>query len=74
MKQKTNVQYDRNTDAMWIQTHKGAETDSKELAPGITVEYGKNGSVIGFEILRASEVLSPFLNQQRGIISNRQYA
>lgn len=74
MKQKTNVQYDRNTDAMWIRTRKGAEIDSEELAPGITVEYGRDRSVIGFEILRASEVLSPFLNQQKQLASGRQYA
>lgn len=65
MKKKTNVHYDRKTDAMWIRTQEGMENDSEEIAPGITVEFGRNRSVIGFEILRASEVLSPFLEQQK---------
>lgn len=74
MKQKTKVHYDPKVDAMWIRIHTGAETDSEELAPGITVEFGRNRSVIGFEILRASEVLSPFLDQQKVLASRRQYA
>ena len=28
-----------------------------ELAPGITLEYGDSGDVVGIEVLRASRVL-----------------
>ncbi|MBI5620528.1 DUF2283 domain-containing protein [Candidatus Gottesmanbacteria bacterium] len=74
MKKKTNVHYDSVADAMWIRTHEGMEIDSEELAPGITVEFDKNRSVIGFEILRASEVLSSFLDQRKAIASGSLHA
>ena len=31
---------------------------STEVAPGITLEYGKGGEIVGVEILRASRVLA----------------
>ena len=73
MKQKTNVYYDPKVDAVWIRTKSGVEADSEEVVPGVTVEFGKDGSVVGFEILRASQVLSPFVNQQKQI-TRTQYA
>lgn len=54
---KPKIYYDREVDALWILVNKGAEADSDEIAPGITVEYGKKGNVIGFEILNASSIL-----------------
>lgn len=57
MKQKPKVYYDKKVDALWIRVQKGAQADSKEVAPGMTVEYNAKGDIIGLEILNASSIL-----------------
>ena len=54
--QKTH--YDGTADVLYLVAAGGAVHRSAEVAPGITIEYGKDGEVIGLEILRASQVLA----------------
>ena len=50
--------YDATADVLYLVAAGGAVHRSAEVAPGITIEYGKDGEVIGLEILRASQVLA----------------
>ncbi len=49
--------YDRDSDSLYIILSKGVEEGFIELAPDINLELGKDGKVIGIEILKASRVL-----------------
>ncbi len=56
---KTNqkIYYDKKTDVLWFNIKKGAEEEYKEVAPGVGIELGKKGELLGIEILNASKVL-----------------
>lgn len=56
-KNKKRIYYDEKSDSLWLLIKSGPEYDSKEVAPGVYVELGKNGELLGIEILNASEVL-----------------
>lgn len=56
-KGKEKIYYDKKSDALWLFIKRGQEEEYKEIAPGINVELGKNGEVLGIEILNASKVL-----------------
>jgi uncharacterized protein YuzE len=49
--------YDHDSDSLYIIISKGVEEGFIELAPYINLELGKDGKVIGIEILKASRVL-----------------
>ncbi len=49
--------YDRDSDSLYIMISKGVEEGFIELAPDINLELGRDGKVIGIEILKASRVL-----------------
>lgn len=51
------IQYDRQSDTLSIVTRRGVEEQFIEVAPGVNVELGTKGQVLGIEILRASRVL-----------------
>lgn len=55
------VHYDSSTDVLYLVTHKGVETEFKEIIPGVNVELDEEGQVIGVEILGASQVLKNVL-------------
>ena len=50
--------YDGESDSLYIIVSKGSEEGFIEIAPDINLELGKNGKVIGIEILKAKRVLS----------------
>ena len=50
--------YDATMDVLYLVAAGGPIHRSTEVAPGITIEYGKDGEIIGLEILRASQVLA----------------
>ncbi|NOT01138.1 MAG: DUF2283 domain-containing protein [Phycisphaerales bacterium] len=50
--------YDATRDVLYLVAAGGPIHRSTEVAPGITLEYGKDGEVVGLEILRASQVLA----------------
>lgn len=60
-KPNQKVYHDKKTDVLWILVKSGPEEEHKEVAPGISVELGKNGELLGIEILDASKVLRPKL-------------
>lgn len=56
-KTKSKIYYDKKTDTLWFNIKSGLEEEYKEVAPGVGVELGKNGELLGIEILNASKVL-----------------
>lgn len=58
---KKVVNYDAEADVLAVYIGKGREEEFVEIAPNISVELDKRGSVIGFEILNASKILKPLL-------------
>lgn len=57
MKNKPIVNYDSDSDVLYIVAKKGVEESTLELSPGINVELDEDGKVIGIEILHASKTL-----------------
>ncbi len=60
-KAKQKIYYDKKTDVLWFNIKSGPEEEYREVTPGISVELGKNGELLGIEILDASKVLGPKL-------------
>jgi len=54
---KSIVNYDPSTDALYIVTREGEEEEFVEISTGVNVELESEGSVIGIEILNASKAL-----------------
>ncbi|MFA5933427.1 MAG: DUF2283 domain-containing protein [Microgenomates group bacterium] len=46
--------YDPETDSLMIVFKEGAEDSYEEIAPGINMEFDKEGEVIGIEVLNVS--------------------
>lgn len=63
---KDKVFYDKRSDALWFLIKSGVEEEHREVAPGISVELGKNGELLGIEILNASKVVKPLLENTQG--------
>jgi len=59
MSKKSLVNYDYESDVLYIVAKKGMEEECIEIAPGINVELDDGGRVIGIEILNASKCLKP---------------
>lgn len=57
-KSKSVVNYDPNSDVLYVVTREGEEEEFVEVSPGVNVELDSEGRVIGIEILNASETLS----------------
>ena len=55
------VNYDPSTDALYIVTREGQEEEFVEISPGVNVELDSEGRVIGIEILNASKALSSII-------------
>ena len=51
------IYYDKDTDVLWLYIKKGAEEEHKEVMPGVSLELGEKGELLGIEILNASKVL-----------------
>lgn len=49
--------YDKKSDALWLLIKSGVEEEVKEVSPGVNVELGKNGELLGIEILNVSKVV-----------------
>jgi len=59
------VNYDQESDTLYLVTKKGAEEEHVELAPGVNIELDQNGKVIGVEILNASQILGSVVEKLR---------
>jgi uncharacterized protein YuzE len=55
---ESKVRYDAKTDVLYLVCDDGEICRSIEVSPGITIEFGDAGSILGIEILRASKVLT----------------
>ena len=51
------ARYDTDADVLYLVAGEGEIARSSEVAPGVSVEFGDGGNVVGVEILRASRVL-----------------
>jgi uncharacterized protein YuzE len=58
MMAESKVRYDAKADVLYLVCDEGEIARSIEVSPGITVEFGDAGNVLGVEILRASKVLT----------------
>ncbi|OGD87300.1 hypothetical protein A2164_04060 [Candidatus Curtissbacteria bacterium RBG_13_35_7] len=63
-KPKDKIYYDKKSDALWLLIKSGVEEEVKEVSPGINVELGNNGELLGIEILNASQVLSEKISKK----------
>ena len=51
------VSYDPETDSLIIAWRDEAIRESDEVRPGVIADFGHDGGVVRFEILRASQVV-----------------
>jgi uncharacterized protein YuzE len=51
------VTYDRETDTLVIALRETPIEESDEVRPGVIADFGKDGGVVRFEVLRASRVV-----------------
>ena len=56
---KPVINYDSESDVLYIANKESQEEECIEIAPGINAEIDEKGKVIGFEILNASSFLKP---------------
>ena len=49
------IVYDRETDTLVITLREARIEESDEIRPGVIVNFGYDGQIVRFEILRASE-------------------
>ncbi|MGE0638137.1 MAG: DUF2283 domain-containing protein [Bacteroidia bacterium] len=52
------VKYDKETDIMYIVFSEQKVKESDENKPGIILDYSKDGTIVGIEILDASKRMS----------------
>jgi len=58
MLSESKARYDADADVLYLMAAPGPINRSVEVAPGLTIEYGDEGNILGVEILRASKVLA----------------
>jgi uncharacterized protein YuzE len=51
------VMYDRETDSLIIALRDAPIRESAEVRPGVIADFGENGGVVRFEVLRASRAV-----------------
>lgn len=56
-KTEDKIFYDKKSDVLWLLVKSGQEYEHKEVSPGVSVELGKDGELLGIEILNASTIL-----------------
>jgi uncharacterized protein YuzE len=61
------VQYDPDTDTLTIRLRDERIKESDEVRPGVVVDYGYDGGVVRFEVLRASKVVEKTREMQFGV-------
>jgi uncharacterized protein YuzE len=47
---------------LWFLIKSGEEEEHREIAPGVSIELGKKGELLGIEILNASKVIKPLIS------------
>ena len=51
------VAYDRETDTLTITLREVRIRESEEVKPGVIADFGYDGGIVRFEVLRASQVV-----------------
>jgi uncharacterized protein YuzE len=51
--------YDPDADAAYFYLTDGKPHESEDVAPGVTLDFDKEGRVVGMEVLDASKTLAP---------------
>lgn len=47
--------YDKKIDALYLRFNEERYRESEEVSPGIIIDYGRSGKIIGLEVLDASK-------------------
>ena len=55
---ESKVCYDAKADVLYLFSEEGEIARSIEVSPGITVEFGDAGNILGVEILQVSKLLT----------------
>jgi len=58
------VTYDRETDTLVITLRDERVRESDEVRPGVVADFGYDGGIVRFEILRASKVVEKATEMQ----------
>jgi uncharacterized protein YuzE len=58
------VYYDRELDILYF-AQKGHEEEVVEVSPGVNLEFGANGELLGVEILNASRMMKNVIEPLR---------
>ena len=51
------LQYDRETDSLYIDLNARPSVDSREIQEGIVIDMDAKGKIVGIDIQHASEIL-----------------
>mgnify|MGYP001558492145 FL=1 len=51
------VHYDAETDSLYISLSEHVSADSREVAPGVVLDFDADGHLVGIDIDRASQVV-----------------
>jgi len=51
------LNYDRETDSLYIDLNSRASADSKEVQEGVIIDVDAKGKIVGIDIQHASEVM-----------------
>ena len=58
------VNYDKESDTLYIFVKEGTEEEFVEVTDGILLELNKGKEIIGIEILKASKIFEPLLSKK----------
>lgn len=58
------VQYDPETDTLTIRLRDEQIKESEEVHPGVIADYGHDGRIVRFELLRASHLVEKATEMQ----------
>lgn len=51
------LQYDRETDSLYIDLNARPSVDSREVQDGVVLDFDAKGQIVGIDIQHASEIL-----------------
>lgn len=53
------LRVDKKNDALYLRLDESSIVESEEVRPGVVLDFGANGDVVGIEILNLSERMTP---------------
>lgn len=53
------VTFDQEADALYVRLDKSHVAETEEIRPGVILDFDERGEIVGLEILRVGERLSP---------------